>query len=81
MTEDKIKQTDKKLPYLYDKPENCCGCGACFSICPYKAITMEPDMEGFLFPKVNDTKCIRCYQCEKVCPIKYAEKKGYYKNV
>lgn len=28
------------------------------------------DEEGFEYPQINDDKCIRCYQCIKVCPIK-----------
>ena len=26
---------------LFEKPENCCGCGACKNICPKNAITMK----------------------------------------
>ena len=33
--------------------EECTGCGACFAICPQKAIKMEEDEEGFLYPVVN----------------------------
>ena len=25
----------------------CCGCTACFNICPKNAISMQPDEEGF----------------------------------
>ncbi len=48
---------------------NCCGCHACFNICPVDAIEMKSDEEGFLYPKVNNEKCIDCGMCEKVCPI------------
>lgn len=47
--------------------EDCCGCTACASICPHKAITMEPDALGFLYPKVNIQKCTNCGLCENVC--------------
>lgn len=30
---------------------------------------MEPDFEGFLYPKVLADKCVDCGLCEKVCPI------------
>lgn len=33
---------------------------------------MAEDEEGFEYPQINDDKCIRCYQCIKVCPIKAA---------
>ncbi|RGZ98099.1 4Fe-4S dicluster domain-containing protein [Ruminococcus bromii] len=26
---------------------NCTGCGACYSICPKKAITLKEDFSGF----------------------------------
>lgn len=48
-------------------PKDCCGCTACASICAHNAITMEPDALGFLYPKVDKTKCIECGLCEKVC--------------
>lgn len=46
---------------------NCCGCSACLSICPKNCITMQADSEGFLYPLVNETDCINCRLCEKVC--------------
>ena len=30
--------------------DKCCGCGACATICPKTAITMQPNGEGFLHP-------------------------------
>lgn len=58
------------LPILYRRKEECCGCTACYSICPQNAISMHPDSEGFLYPKVNGEICIKCYQCLSVCPMK-----------
>ena len=49
-------------------PAECTGCGACVSICPKQAITMQPDAEGFLYPKVDGEKCVSCDLCEKRCP-------------
>lgn len=48
---------------------DCCGCTACASICPKDAIVMEPDFEGFLYPKVLTDKCVDCGLCEKACPV------------
>lgn len=49
-------------------PDECCGCTACFASCPTKAISMEPDeIEGFLYPVVNESKCINCGKCLNVC--------------
>lgn len=68
----------KDIPVLFENKENCCGCGACFSICPSSAIFMKEDLEGFLYPVVDESKCIRCYKCVKVCNFKQEqEKKGY----
>ncbi len=53
-----IKLVDKKI---------CTGCGACYNICPKKAITMKPDEEGFLYPVIDETKCIDCGLCLKSC--------------
>lgn len=47
----------------------CNGCGACRAVCPSKAITMNADNEGFLYPQVNIRLCLQCGQCEKICPI------------
>ena len=48
-------------------PKDCCGCTACASICTHDAISMEPDALGFLYPKVDESKCVDCGLCEKVC--------------
>ncbi len=46
----------------------CCGCSACYSICPKGAIKMTFDDEGFRYPAVDMNLCINCNMCEKVCP-------------
>lgn len=53
---------------LQDK-SNCCGCYACYNICPKHCITMKADDEGFWYPNINKADCINCNLCEKVCPI------------
>ena len=60
----------KTPPILYDQKEDCCGCAACFDVCLQHAITMMEDEEGFLYPKIDFNRCIRCHLCENVCAIK-----------
>ncbi len=55
--------------------EVCTGCGTCMNTCRFAAIEMKPDSEGFLFPVVDEKKCIKCKQCVAVCPVlKYNNK-------
>jgi len=47
----------------------CSGCSACEFVCGQKAITMREDIEGFLYPHIDMSKCIDCKLCEKRCPM------------
>lgn len=47
----------------------CCGCEACVQRCPKQCIAFSPDEEGFWYPRVNESECINCGLCEKVCPV------------
>lgn len=49
--------------------ERCCGCRACADNCATGAITFHIDEEGFLQPFVDETKCVKCNKCLKVCPV------------
>ena len=60
----------KDVPILYEKKALCCGCTACYSICPRKAIQMIEDEDGFEYPVIQENLCVNCKQCIKVCPIK-----------
>lgn len=59
-----IQIQDKKL---------CCGCHGCAQACPKQCIEMIPDTEGFFYPKVDESRCIHCGLCEKVCPVIHAK--------
>lgn len=59
----------KEIPILYKRKEECCGCSACYAICPKEAISMERDEEGFEYPQVDEEKCIKCNMCLRVCPF------------
>lgn len=61
---------EKVIPILFERKAMCCGCTACFAVCPSKAIIMKEDAEGFEYPMIIEDKCIKCYQCVRVCPMK-----------
>lgn len=44
----------KELPLLYKRKEECCGCTACYAICPKEAISMVEDKEGFEYPQIDE---------------------------
>lgn len=60
----------KEFLMLYERKEELCGCTECYEVCPKGVILMELDEEGYIYPKVEEKKCMCCYMCMKVCPIK-----------
>jgi coenzyme F420-reducing hydrogenase beta subunit len=40
---------------------------------------MQPNSQGFLYPKVNESKCINCERCVNVCP--YLQNEGIGANL
>lgn len=67
----------KSLP----SKDDCTGCGACAYACNKKAITMQM-LEGFHMPVVDNTKCVKCNMCVRVCPLvqlKCKKKDSYLK--
>lgn len=58
------------------KKENCCGCSVCADICPVHAIEMKTDLEGFLYPEIDNVKCISCNLCNLVCNFKPIKRGG-----
>lgn len=61
---------DNGIPKLTFNKDECCGCTACYSICPKGAIIMSSDEEGFLYPMINADRCIKCHKCLNVCSFK-----------
>lgn len=57
---------------IYKKRDLCSGCSNCANKCPKECIKMIPDEKGFLYPVVDDSKCVNCLMCQKVCPT-YSE--------
>ena len=61
------KTADEREVILYRAKGECCGCGACASICPRKAISLKEDENGFVYPQIDHEKCVKCHLCKKVC--------------
>ncbi len=55
------------MKHVQPSQSSCCGCSACYSICPKKAIFMQEDQRGFLYPVINEAVCIDCGLCQAVC--------------
>ncbi len=50
-------------------PDSCTGCSACAAVCPTDAIVLSADPEGFFYPQVANSRCIRCGRCLALCPV------------
>ncbi len=55
---------------VYSKKEDCCGCMACYNICPLSAISLKKDGEGFFYPVIDSAMCVSCGLCQKTCICK-----------
>ncbi len=68
-----------KFPYVPHEPferfrgrteyhvDDCMGCGACFQVCPAKAIEMQDTKTKRIFT-VHWDLCVFCGQCQANCP-------------
>lgn len=45
----------------------CAGCSACVQACPFGALAMESDEEGFGYPVLDAKLCRDCGLCHKAC--------------
>lgn len=49
--------------------EACVDCGACVSLCPTDALTIDEDYSIVL----DEEKCVYCKECIPACPVKALE--------
>ena len=66
---------ESNLPVLFVRKEDCCGCTACYAICPKSAITMTESEEGFEYQQVAGENLIRCYKSMQFGPVDTGRKK------
>ena len=55
---------------LIKSEKECCGCGACYHSCPKNAISMVENAQGFIYPQIDESICINCGKCLRVCKFK-----------
>ncbi len=66
-----------------DNKSECFGCESCVQACGMNAIVMLEDEEGFRYPHIDSSLCVKCNFCRKVCPYnnmptKHNEEKYVY---
>ena len=63
-----IPEKEEKTGVLReDKLRECTGCGVCESVCPFGAIKITENNEGFYTPVIDEAKCTDCGLCKKNC--------------
>lgn len=55
-----------KMPKSFIGKE-CSGCAVCVDACPMGAISFVMAGDSFLYPKVDESKCVSCGACRTVC--------------
>lgn len=68
------KEISDKTVYSLSE-QLCVGCGACASICPHNAISLQPDTLGYFRANIDKNKCTLCGACKIVCPALKQPKK------
>lgn len=61
--------------------DKCCGCTACFNVCPKNAITIQENRGGYSYPAINPELCINCGLCQKTCQFSKPEIQDANKTV
>lgn len=54
---------------MLDIQDKCVGCGSCSISCPTNSILMSENQEGFRYPIIDGSSCVKCHICEEKCPV------------
>ena len=54
---------------VYVNKSECSGCNTCSMVCPTHSISMAKDDNGFLYPRIDQDRCIDCKKCVRSCPM------------
>ena len=63
------------------KKIKCTGCSACLNTCLHDAIQLIENEKGFLYPEIDESKCVDCGLCVKTCPVNCETDANTYKAV
>lgn len=63
-------KANERLAKPIEITKQCCGCGACASVCPKSAIRISEDDRGFQQYGIDNDLCIACGACMRVCPMR-----------
>lgn len=66
---------------LFNGKKNCCFCAACINVCPKSAIVKIEDEMGSYYPKIDESLCIDCGACKKVCDFQKRDQNQFGKKV
>lgn len=62
---------------LFPNKSQCCNCNGCAQICPKDAISKDVTDSGFIYPIIDNEKCIDCGLCQKVCAYQHIEEHNH----